>query len=77
MKKQIFRAVIAGIISPVVLAMLISMIPIYFVAFIVHLLDDDFDKASERFINHTEEYLSEWLYTIDLYTRIFTFKKNK
>ena len=74
MKKQIFRAVIAAIISPVVLAMLISMIPLYFMAFMVHLLDD-FDKGAERFIEHTEEYLSEWKYTIDLYIRIFTFKK--
>lgn len=77
MKTQIFRAVIAGIISPVVLAMLLLMIPLYFVAFIVHLLDDDFDRAAERFINHTEEYISEWKYTINLYIRIFTFKKNK
>lgn len=77
MKKQIFKAVIAGIISPVVLAMLISMIPLYFMAFIIHLLDDDFDKAAERFINHTEEYINEWKYTIDLYIKIFTFKKNK
>lgn len=77
MKTQIFRAVIAGIISPVVLAMLLLMIPLYFVAFIVHLLDDDFDRAAERFINHTEEYISEWRYTIDLYIKIFTFKKNK
>jgi len=76
MKKQIFKAVVAGIISPVVLAMLISMIPLYFMAFVVHLLDDAFDKAAERFINHTEEYISEWKYTIDLYIRIFTFKKN-
>jgi hypothetical protein len=77
MKKQIFKAVIAGIISPVILTMLLVMIPLYVVAFIVHLLDDDFDKAAERFINHTEEYINEWKYTIDLYIRIFTFKKNK
>lgn len=76
MKKQIFRAVIAGIISPVVLAMLFLMIPLYFVAFIVHLLDDDFDRAAERFTNHTEEYINEWKYTINLYIKIFTFKKN-
>lgn len=76
MTKQIFRAIIAGIISPVVLAMLIFLVFTYFVAFIVHLLDDNFDKASERFIDHTEEYISEWKYTINLYIRIFTFKKN-
>lgn len=77
MKKQIFRAVIAGIISPVVLVMLILMIPLYLIAFIVHLLDDDYDKATREFIDHTEEYINEWVYTIDLYVRIFTFKKNK
>jgi hypothetical protein len=75
MKRQIFKAIIAGIISPVVLAMLIIMIPLYFMAFIVHLLDDDFDKAAERFIYKGEEYINEWIYIIDLYVRIFTFKK--
>lgn len=76
MKKQIFKAIIAGIISPVVLAMLIFMIPFYFIACIVHLLDDDCD-AAERLINHIEEYTDEWKYAINLYIKIFTFKKNK
>lgn len=76
MKKQIFKAVIAGIISPVILIMLFLFIPIYSITFIIHMLDDDSDESIIEFIDHTNAYISEWKYIINLYIRIFTFKKN-
>ena len=72
--KFIIRAVIAAIISPLVLAMLIFMVPIYIVALLVHCLDNNFENALGDFARDCVAYIEEWNYVIKTYIKVFTFK---
>lgn len=72
--KLITRAVIAAIISPLVLAMLIVIAPVYFIALLVHCLDDNFENALGTFVNDCIAYKDEWVYVVKTYIKVFTFK---
>ena len=73
--KLIIRAVIAALISPLVLAMLFVIAPVYCIALLVHCLDDNFENALYTFVNDCVAYKDEWVYVVKTYIKVFTFKK--
>lgn len=77
MIRQIVKAVLAVILAPFTLIALILLIPISIIAYLNHILDDDYDWKLKVFMDDLNVYSDEWRYAINLYTKIFTFKKNK
>ncbi len=75
MTRQIIKAVFAVIFAPFTLCALILYIPILIIAYLNHIIDDDLKLGMDRVCKDLKNYRDEWKYVIDLYIKIFTFKK--
>ena len=75
MTRQIIKAVLAVVFAPFTLCVLFLYIPILIVAYLNHILDDDLKLSIGRIFDDLRDYIDEWKYVIDLYIKIFTFKK--
>ena len=75
MTRQIIKTVFAVIFAPFTLCALLLYIPILIIAYLNHILDDDLKLGMDRVCDDLKNYKDEWKYVINLYIKIFTFKK--